>query len=59
MSFKAKIAIFILALFITFAGMEIFVQAFSANEVLRLARQAGDQHLFYTQAPIHHFIEVM
>ena len=59
MSTKVKIAIFFVALLITFAGMEIFVQAFSADEVLRLARQAGDHHLFYTQAPIHYVIEVM
>ncbi|MBN2199804.1 MAG: hypothetical protein JW747_08155 [Candidatus Aminicenantes bacterium] len=59
MSFKAKMAIFFVALLITFVGMEIFVRAFSADEILRMARQAGDRHLFYTQAPIHHIIEVM
>jgi len=59
MSFKVKAAIFLLAMLITLAGLEIFVQATSADEVLRLARQAGDHHLFYTQAPIHHYIEAM
>ena len=61
MSFKAKAAIFLLAMLIPFAGLEIFGQASSANEILRLARQAGDHRLFsiQAQAPIHHVITVM
>lgn len=61
MSYKTKAAILLLALFITFAGLEIFVQATSADEILKLARRAGDHRLFsiQAQAPIHHVIDVM
>lgn len=56
MSFKTKLAIFLLAMFITVAGLEVFVQATSANEVMRLARQAGDHRLFsiVAHAPVQH-----
>ncbi len=61
MSFKTKAAILLLAVFLAFAGLEMFVQATSADEVLRLAREAGDHRLFsvHAQAPIHHVVEVM
>ena len=55
MSFKTKVAIFILAMFVTFAGLEVLVKASSTDEVLRLARHAGDHRLFtivaYNAAP--------
>ncbi len=46
MSFRSKVAIFFLALFVTFAGLEVLVKASSTDEVLRLARHAGDHRLF-------------
>ncbi|MGB9004489.1 MAG: hypothetical protein WCB96_02070 [Candidatus Aminicenantales bacterium] len=46
MNIGKKIAIFLLALFLSVMTFEVFVRISSADELLKLARQAGDHRIF-------------
>jgi len=50
MKITTKIGIFLVALFLSVMTMEAFVRISSADELLRLARQAGDKRIFSIMA---------
>jgi hypothetical protein len=50
MNIGKKIGIFLVALFLSVMTMEIFVRVTSADELLKLARQAGDNRIFTIMA---------
>ena len=45
-----KIGIFLMALFLSVMTMEAFVRISSADELMKLARQAGDKRIFSVMA---------
>ena len=50
MKIITKIGIFLVALFLSLMTMEAFVRISSADELLKLARQAGDKRIFSIMA---------
>jgi hypothetical protein len=50
MKITTKIGIFLMALFLSVMTLEAFVRISSADELLRLARQAGDKRIFSVMA---------
>ena len=50
MKITKKIGIFLMALFLSLMTMEAFVRISSADELMRLARQAGDKRIFSVMA---------
>jgi hypothetical protein len=50
MKITKKIGIFLMALFLSLMTMEAFVRISSADELLKLARQAGDKRIFSIMA---------
>jgi hypothetical protein len=50
MKTRTKIGIFLMALFLSVMTLEAFVRISSADELMRLARQAGDNRLFTIMA---------
>jgi hypothetical protein len=50
MKITTKIGIFLMALFLSVMTLEAFVRISSADELLRLARQAGDKRIFSIMA---------
>jgi len=50
MKIITKIGIFLVALFLSLMTMEAFVRISSADELLKLARQAGDKRIFSVMA---------
>ena len=50
MKLTKKIGIFLMALFLSLMTMEAFVRISSADELLKLARQAGDKRIFSIMA---------
>jgi hypothetical protein len=50
MKIRTKIGIFLLALFLSVMTMEAFVRMTAADELMKLARQAGDNRIFSVMA---------
>ena len=50
MKITKKIGILLMALFLSLMTMEAFVRISSADELLKLARQAGDKRIFSIMA---------
>ncbi|HEX9901710.1 MAG TPA: hypothetical protein VGB72_02490 [Acidobacteriota bacterium] len=50
MKITKKIGIFLMALFLSLMTLEAFVRITSADELLKLARQAGDKRIFSVMA---------
>jgi len=50
MKIITKIGIFLVALFLSVMTLEAFVRISSADELMRLARQAGDKRIFSVMA---------